>query len=126
MNKRSILIFATVSGLCAVALGAFGAHKLKELLTPQMLLAFETGVRYQFYHTLALLFVALATNENKMLNRAAIFFITGIVLFSGSVYGLALSSVSGNTWFWLGPVTPIGGLCFLTGWFFLILYAVKK
>ncbi|HOZ83271.1 MAG TPA: DUF423 domain-containing protein [Bacteroidia bacterium] len=125
MNKK-ILIFAALSGLCAVALGAFGAHKLKELLSPQMLSAFETGVRYQFYHTLALLFVALAANENKMLNRAATFFMTGIILFSGSIYGLALSSISGNTWIWLGPVTPIGGLCFMTGWIFLIIYAFKK
>lgn len=125
MNKK-ILIFAALSGLCAVALGAFGAHKLKELLSPQMLSAFETGVRYQFYHTLALLFVAFAANENKMLNRAATFFMTGIILFSGSIYGLALSSISGNTWIWLGPVTPIGGLCFMTGWIFLIIYAFKK
>jgi uncharacterized membrane protein YgdD (TMEM256/DUF423 family) len=124
--NRKILIFATISGLCAVALGAFGAHKLKELLSPQMLSAFETGVRYQFYHTLALLFVALAENDNKMLNRAATFFMTGIILFSGSIYGMALSSIGGNTWAWLGPVTPVGGLCFMTGWLFLIIHAFKK
>ncbi|MCW5920206.1 MAG: DUF423 domain-containing protein [Bacteroidetes bacterium] len=124
--NRKILIFATISGLCAVALGAFGAHKLKELLSPQMLSAFETGVRYQFYHTLALLFVALAAKDNKMLNRAATFFMTGIILFSGSIYGMALSSIGGNTWAWLGPVTPVGGLCFMTGWLFLIIHAFKK
>ncbi len=124
--NRKILIFATISGLCAVALGAFGAHKLKELLSPQMLSAFETGVRYQFYHTLALLFVALAANDNKMLTRAATFFMTGIILFSGSIYGMALSSIGGYTWAWLGPVTPVGGLCFMTGWLFLIIHAFKK
>lgn len=124
--NRKILIFATISGLCAVALGAFGAHRLKELLSSQMLSAFETGVRYQFYHTLALLFVALAANDNKMLNRAATFFMTGIILFSGSIYGMALSSIGGNTWAWLGPVTPVGGLCFMTGWLFLIIHAFKK
>ena len=127
MQRNNLLLFAAVSGLSAVALGAFGAHGLKPLLSSEMLNAYESGVRYQFYHTVVILVLSFQNyTESNYLKRAALFFICGILLFSGSLYLLALTSIGGNTWQWLGPVTPLGGLCFLIGWVFLILQARKK
>ncbi len=124
--RRNVLLFASVSGFMAVALGAFGAHGLKPLLTADMLAAYETGVRYQFYHTLVLLFLASADKNDSLISKAALFFGAGIILFSGSLYAMALTSVAGNIWSWLGPVTPLGGLCLLIGWVMLFLFTWKK
>lgn len=127
MQRNNLLLFAAVSGLSAVALGAFGAHGLKPLLSVDMLNAYESGVRYQFYHTLAILLLSFQNYaSSKHIRNAALFFISGIILFSGSLYLLALTSISENTWQWLGPITPLGGLCFIIGWVFLILFALKK
>ncbi len=120
------MLFSAVSGLCAVALGAMGAHQLKGLLSPEMMDAFKTGVYYQFFHTLAVMVIAVINDDSKWLKRSSSFFIAGTVLFSGSIYGLALSSLSGNIWKWLGPITPLGGLCFMAGWLFLIFYTFNK
>lgn len=98
--------------LLDVALGAFGAHALKGRLSPEALAVFETGVRYQAYHALALLLLAALRGPD----RAAWCFVGGIVLFSGSLYALALTGVR-----WLGAVTPLGGLLFLAGWLLLAL-----
>ncbi len=95
----------------AVGLGAFGAHALKARLTPEMLAVFETGVKYQVYHALALLLLAALRGPGK----AAWCFTLGIILFSGSLYLLALTGV--RKW---GAVTPIGGLLFLIGWLCLL------
>lgn len=95
----------------AVGLGAFGAHALKSRLEPDMLAIFETGVRYQVYHALALLLLAALRGPNK----AAWCFTAGIVLFSGSLYILALTGV--RRW---GAVTPIGGVLFLAGWLIVL------
>lgn len=117
---------AAVSGVIAVVLGAFGAHSLKSMLTPELMQTFETGVKYQFYHTIALLFTGLFMNffPSKTLNMAAISFIAGICCFSGSLYLLATRSLLGieNTAI-LGPVTPIGGLLFIVGWILLFIAA---
>ena len=114
---------AAISGMLAVILGAFGAHSLKALLTADQLQAYETGVRYQFYHTLALFMTGLLMNgyPSKALNMAAASFIAGICCFSGSLYLLATRSLIGieNTAL-LGPVTPLGGLLFIMGWVFLL------
>lgn len=124
--KKQLMLFSAVSGLCAVALGAMGAHQLKGLLSPEMMDAFKTGVYYQFFHTLAVMVIAVINDDSKWLKRSSSFFIAGTVLFSGSIYGLALSSLSGNIWKWLGPLTPLGGLCFMAGWLFLIFYTFNK
>lgn len=125
--KKNILMNAGILGLLAVVLGAFGAHGLKPLLSSDMLAAYETGIRYHFYHTVVLLVLGfVAQPSDKLVQRAATFFTLGIIFFSGSLYVLALSSVNGNVWSWLGPVTPIGGLCFMTGWVFIFLFASKK
>ena len=124
---RTSLSIASISGLLCVVLGAFGAHALKLMLTPQMLATFETGVRYQFYHTLAIILtvVLYQFNKNKKLKMASYFFFAGILLFSGSLYLLAITSIMKNSWSWLGPITPLGGLCFIIGWIYLFLAAKK-
>ena len=96
-----------------VAMGAFGAHALKTRLAPNLLEAFETGIRYQFVHGLGLFVVAwlAETRDHALLSSAGWLFTVGITLFSGSLYALSLSGARG----W-GMVTPLGGLCFLAGW----------
>lgn len=105
-------IGAAAGGL-AVILGAFGAHALKERLTPELLAIFETGVRYHMYHALALLAVGWAADRwgASALGVAGWAFLLGIVVFSGSLYVLALSGV--RAW---GAVTPLGGVAFIVGW----------
>ncbi len=119
--KLFLTIFA-VSGFLAVALGAFGAHALAGKIEEKYLTIYQTAVQYQFYHTLALGLVAvlLGRESNKGLTRAAWFFVLGILIFSGSLYFLALGNGSLN---WLGAVTPIGGVCFLVGWGSLVAFA---
>lgn len=99
--------------LLGVAAGAFGAHGLKSRLTPEMLAVFETGVRYQLVHALALLAVAWACTRwpGRAASAAGFLFLSGIVVFSGSLYLLALTGVRS-----FGAVTPIGGVAFLAGW----------
>jgi uncharacterized membrane protein YgdD (TMEM256/DUF423 family) len=121
---RKILLWGIAFAIIAVLLGAFGAHALKAILTPEKLQSYETGVRYQLIHALALIALSIygqlnKTNEivNKGIGWAAHFFIVGGILFSGSIYGLSLLSVIHPSWsFILGPITPIGGLCFMLGW----------
>ncbi|MCB0115842.1 MAG: DUF423 domain-containing protein [Caldilineaceae bacterium] len=116
-----IAIGALLGGV-AVALGAFGAHALKSRLAPAKLTSFETGVRYQFYHALALLFVGLlytAAPGNALLGVAGWLFVAGVLFFSGSIYWLAFDGPR-----WLGPVTPLGGLCFIVAWVLLAVAAL--
>ena len=105
-------------------IGALAAHGLRTRLSPEMLAVFETGVRYQMYHALALLLTAAAMGrigDARLLAIAGWFFVAGIVLFSGSLYALTLSGVS-----MLGAITPIGGLAFLIGWACLALFAAAR
>lgn len=107
---------AAILGALAVVLGAFGAHSLEKVLEPKSLQAFETGVRYQFYHALALLAAGMLAERYRTL-WAGRLFIAGIIAFSGSLYLLTTRSVTGiESLVWLGPVTPLGGLCFIAGW----------
>lgn len=119
--NRTFLLIGALSGFIAVAAGAFGAHGLRNRLPPEMLAVFETAVRYQMYHTLALLFVALAAArfDGWLVNGAGWAFTAGIVVFSGSLYALALTRVT-----ILGAITPIGGLAFLVGWGLLAAAAI--
>ncbi len=126
MNKR-IILTAALFGALAVVLGAFGAHSLKKIVTPDSLVIWQKGVEYQFYHTFALLYLStFARYKHKLISLSFIFFSSGIILFSGSLYFLALKSVY-NLPFTviLGPITPIGGLCFILGWVCLFLAALR-
>ena len=112
---------AALFGALAVALGAFGAHALESRLSEAMLATFETGVRYNFYHALALVAVVVAVNRwpnSSLPTVAGWLFVAGIVIFSGSLYILALSGVR-----WLGAITPIGGVAFIAGWLCLAFVA---
>lgn len=117
------LIFVGISGFLSVALGAFGAHGLKGAISPSMLEAFRTGTDYQMFHTLALLGLSvwLLKWESlpKVLIVAGYAWVIGIILFSGSLYGLALTGA-----IWLGPVTPLGGMCLMIGWLWLMWGAI--
>lgn len=115
---RFFLIIAAVSGFFAVVIGAFAAHGLKKMLTPEMIEVVKTGVQYQMYHALALLLIGLWISHKPAtpgLKAGGLAFILGILLFSGSLYALALGAPR-----WLGPITPLGGFCFLIGWLSLL------
>ena len=112
---RTFMFVGALMGFVGVGLGAFGAHGLKGRLPAEMLAVFETGVRYQMYHGLALGLCAVLAQLGWRIRAAAICFLIGIVLFSGSLYGLVLLDAR-----WLGPVTPIGGVAFLAGWALLL------
>ena len=125
MNKR-IILTASFFGALAVIFGAFGAHSLKNTISPVNLSIWQKGVEYQFYHTFALLFLStFARYKNKLIGFAFIFFSLGIILFSGSLYVLALQDVLKLSVGFIGPITPIGGLCFILGWISLFLAALK-
>lgn len=123
LTGRYIVALGAVLAGVAVATGAFGAHMLKPRLSEHMLEVFETGVRYHMFHALALLFSGLAFIqwETKIFQKAALAFVAGILFFSGSLYLLALSGTR-----WLGAVTPLGGLCFMTGWACLALGFLRR
>ncbi len=122
MNGRICLMLGSIFGFLSVAVGAFAAHGLKAKLSQEMFNIFEVGVRYHLYHALALLAVAWAVNiyGGHYFSMVGWFFVTGIVIFSGSLYILALTGV--KTW---GALTPIGGLFFLAGWFVFAFGAFK-
>ena len=114
---RFFFIVGAIMAFLAVALGAFGAHALKNRLTPDMLDIFEVGVRYHMYHALGLLAVAWATSRwpESNVTAAGWAFIVGIIIFSGSLYILSMTGMR-----WFGAITPLGGLAFLIGWAILV------
>jgi uncharacterized membrane protein YgdD (TMEM256/DUF423 family) len=118
--SRIFLGLGAISGFVAVAAGAFGAHALRDRLTTEYLAVFETAARYQMYHALALLAVALLLSLRPLgtLQWAGWLFVVGTTLFSGSLYALALTGTR-----WLGAITPLGGIAFLGGWICLALSA---
>lgn len=125
MNKK-ILITAAVFGLLSVVLGAFGAHGLKSLISVESLQSFETGVRYQMYHALLLLFIGTSHMVSAK-NKTIIFYLIllGILLFSGSIYGLATNDLSDFDFRSIAFITPIGGLLLIVSWIILLINFVK-
>ncbi|MDJ0533166.1 MAG: DUF423 domain-containing protein [Xenococcaceae cyanobacterium MO_207.B15] len=112
---KIFLAIASILGGLSVVLGAFATHALKEKFTEKALEIWQTGTKYQMYHVLALILVALLLTQSQtasnFLNTAGIAFIVGIALFSGSLYALSLSGIK-----WLGAIAPLGGLAFIIGW----------
>ncbi|MDU0354879.1 DUF423 domain-containing protein [Paraglaciecola aquimarina] len=119
---KLILSFAALSAMLSVVLGAFAAHGLKNQLSETLLSAFQTGVHYQMFHSLALILVVVLYRQmpHSLMIWSAGFMIAGIILFSGSLYLLALTQVK-----WFGPITPLGGVCFIVGWALLLVAALK-
>jgi uncharacterized membrane protein YgdD (TMEM256/DUF423 family) len=115
---RLFFTLGAASAFLSVAAGAFGAHALRARLSPELLATFETGARYQMYHALGLLAVAWAVTRwpGSAAQWAGWLFVAGTVLFSGSLYALAVTGVR-----WLGAITPLGGVAFLAGWICLAL-----
>lgn len=119
---KILLSIAAFSAMLSVVLGAFAAHGLKNKLSETLLNTFQTGVQYQMYHSLALILLVILYRQmpQSLLLYSAGFMFAGIVLFSGSLYMLALTQIK-----WFGPVTPLGGLCFIVGWALLFAAALK-
>ena len=116
--------FAALSGAIAVGLGAFGAHALKDRLTSSGYLdTYQTAVSYQFYHTVALLIIGVLAmrSPSNWINYSGYAMMVGMVLFSGSLYILCFSGIR-----WLGAITPVGGLAFISGWILLLVAALKS
>ena len=127
---KSLIITAAFFGGLAVALGAFGAHGLEKITTDEKILhGFQTGVQYQMYHALGLLAIGILADKykNNWISWAGRSFITGIILFSGSLYILTFLKIEDNSAVNIvGPVTPVGGLFFIAGWIFLLLAVLKN
>lgn len=126
--ERKIIATAAFLGLTAIILGAFGAHALKNYLTPEQLISFETGVKYQMYHALFLLFLGLSavflTDKTKKLMYWLV--VLGVTFFSGSIYLLTTKNVTGIDFKFLGPITPIGGTLLITAWGILFVKVLNK
>lgn len=125
---KNFLITAAFLGALSVILGAFAAHKLKEIFEPDVLQVFETAVKYQLYHALALMAVGILYKEFpvKQLVWAGHFFIAGILLFSGSLYLLCVVKHLQLGALWVGAITPLGGVCFITGWLMIAIGISKS
>ncbi len=126
MNKK-ILITAGILGLLSVVFGAFGAHGLKSLISDGSLQSFETGVRYQMYHALVLLFVGIASFISAK-NKKIIYYLIliGILFFSGSIYGLATNELTSFDFKTIAVITPLGGLLLILSWVFLLVSVIKS
>lgn len=119
---KKMFVTGCVLAASSVALGAIGAHLLEKHLTEKMLKAFETAARYQMYHAIAVVICAVLYQQYQLKQIATAFklFLLGTLLFSGSLYSLALLSfTTNNNWSFIGAITPLGGLCFIVGWIFL-------
>lgn len=124
--KQLTLIVGGIYGMLAIILGAFGAHLFKQYLSPEKLVSFETGVRYQMYHAIFLVVIGLFLSFNTTLERwTAICIMVGTLLFSLSIYLLAFSEYWKVDLRFLGPVTPIGGMVMIVGWALLIVLFCK-
>ncbi|MCL6293840.1 DUF423 domain-containing protein [Jejuia spongiicola] len=126
MNKK-ILITASILGLTSVVFGAFGAHGLKELISTESLQTFETGMRYQMYHAILLLFVGSNSIISQKTKRFIFYFVLiGVLFFSGSIYGLATNTLTAFNFKSIAFITPIGGLLLIIAWFLLIIDFAKN
>lgn len=117
MNPKSLLITGSILMALAVAFGAFGAHIVQDMLSPDRFQVYQTGVEYHFYHAIGVLIlgaVLLHTENSGWFTLSGYSFITGILIFSGSLYVLTLTDTG-----WLGAITPLGGIAFILGWIFL-------
>ncbi len=126
--RKTYLIIAAVLGALAVALGAFGAHGLHKIASAEMVEIYQTGVRYQFYHVFALLAVGLLTEKfsTKLLSLSGLFYVIGILLFSGSLYLITFMQAAGNTISpGIGVITPLGGLFLIVGWVLMFISLLK-
>jgi len=124
VTLKIAFLFAAFAGALGVVLGAFGAHALRGSIEPRLIETFQTAVQYQLIHALALLLVSLTMGwlgQSLLFEISAYAFMAGIILFSGSLYGLVLTEMK-----WLGPVTPLGGLSLIVGWLALLVGGFRQ
>lgn len=125
--KQLVLVIGSLYGGLAVILGAFGAHAFKKILPAEKLISFETGVKYQMYHALLLIAIGLFLEFQTSLEKSAAWsIILGTFIFSTSIYFLSFADHWGVNLKWLGPITPLGGLLMIVGWFLLAFYFLKR
>ncbi|HEU0135731.1 MAG TPA: DUF423 domain-containing protein [Flavobacterium sp.] len=124
--NRTIIITAAFLAMTSVILGAFGAHALKNVIGETQLVSFETGVRYQMYHALMLLFIDIAPIPHSWRNAIFYFALSGVLLFSGSIYLLATKDLTGIDIQYIGFITPIGGLLLIFSWLALLYVFLSK
>lgn len=125
--ENRITITGLFFGVTSIILGAFGAHALKNYLTPEQLVSFETGVRYQMYHALFLLFLSRNQSVTQKTKKTVFYLISvGIILFSFSIFLLTTKNVTSIDFKFLGPITPIGGLLLISGWMILFISYLKS
>ncbi|EMJ98009.1 DUF423 domain-containing protein [Leptospira alstonii] len=122
-KQRKLLLLSSLSGFLGVALGAFGAHSLKSILSPEMLVIYETGNRYHLIHSIPPLILTLTgyVNNSRLVWISSILFLAGILIFSGSLYVLAITGIK-----ILGAITPLGGVSFLIAWTLLGFSAIRS
>lgn len=124
---RTIIAVAAVLGATGIILGAFGAHALKEALPPESLVVFETGVKYQMYHALFLLFAGITPLVAPKAKKTILaLVVTGILFFSGSIYLLACNSLFAFDFKTIGFITPIGGLLLISAWIVLFFHIIRR
>ena len=124
MMKSIFLLLASLSAMTGIGLGAFGAHGLKNVLSPELLTVYQTGVTYQMWHALGLMGISLIhqqSPESKLIYWAGWLMFMGIILFSGSLYLLVILNLK-----WIGIITPIGGVSFIMAWVLIAIFATKK
>jgi uncharacterized membrane protein YgdD (TMEM256/DUF423 family) len=126
MNKlsRRFLILSSILLALAVGFGAFGAHIIQDMVTAERFAVYQTGVQYHFYHALGLMIIGLAAlhmTQNKLLKWSGYSMILGIIIFSGSLYLLTLTDTG-----WLGAITPVGGIAFISGWILFALAIIRQ
>ena len=125
MDKK-IMAWGAAFTLIAVILGAFGTHALKEVLSSNQLASFETGVRYQIFHGIVLLFTGFSFDKIQSTRLISMIFIIGTLLFSISIYLLNLQEIIGTSLSFLGPITPIGGALLIAGWLIFLISLIKN
>ncbi len=124
--KKKIVVLASLLGLTSVIFGAFGAHGLKSLISSESIQSFETGVRYQMYHALLLFFVAQTTMLTTRTKQTIYYLIlVGVILFSGSIYGLATNALTTFNFKMIAFITPIGGLLLIIAWLTMLVGFIK-
>ena len=122
--QKKFLFLGALCAMTGVGMGAFGAHGLKHILSPEVMAVYQTGVTYQMWHSLGLILIVLIQQQtvmSKQLNLAAWLMFVGILIFSGSLYLLAILDQK-----WLGAITPIGGVCFIAAWLLIAVFAAKN
>ncbi|MDH5517867.1 MAG: DUF423 domain-containing protein [Gammaproteobacteria bacterium] len=122
-TSRNLIMLGSLGGLLSIVLGAFGAHAVKAWLATDLMAVYQTAVSYQMYHSLGLILIGLIYHhhQSRLIKSAGWLMLSGMIIFSGSLYLLSLAGIR-----WLGMITPVGGICLIIAWLFLLMGISKK